>query len=108
VTLAMGEADEHLPTETFQIPPNAELRIEVGEARCYITVTSGSAEVFGAVVQPHRRIELQHTKIAIFTFEGCGLSLNGFPVEPACAPNIAASAGIVACNDVHAPTPRRH
>ena len=78
--------EEHLPTEKFQVPPGSELRVEVGQAKCYITITSGNAEVFGAVLQSHRRIELQHTKIAIFTYEGCSSVLEGFPAEPGCVP----------------------
>lgn len=82
----MTAPDEHLPTEIFHVNANSELRIEVGEAQCYITVTNGTAEVFGAVLQSHRRIELQHSKVAIFSWEGCSISLEGFPSEPACAP----------------------
>ena len=80
----MSATEEHLPTEKFTVPANAELRVEVGSAKCYITITSGCAEVFGAVLQSHRRIELQDTKIAIFSFEGCSIVLEGFPCEPAC------------------------
>jgi hypothetical protein len=79
----MPATEEHLPTEVFQVLANSELRLEVGEEKCYITITSGSAEVFGAVLQVHRRIELQHTKISVFTYEGCSVSLEGFPIEPA-------------------------
>jgi N-terminal beta-sandwich domain of polyadenylation factor len=81
--------EEHLPTERFQVPANAELRIEIGQARCFITLTAGNAEIFGAVLQSHRRIELQNTKIAIFTYEGCSISVDGFPEEPACASHAA-------------------
>jgi hypothetical protein len=79
----MTAPDDHLPTEVFHIAANSELRLEVGESKCYVTITAGSAEVFGAVLQAHRRIELQQTKISVFTYEGCSVALEGFPIEPA-------------------------
>ena len=82
----MDDPDEHLPSEQFRLSANSELRIEVGEAKCYVTVTAGTAEVFGAVIQSHRRIGLQNSKLAIFTYEGCSVNVEGFPVEPAYAP----------------------
>ena len=83
----MTAAAPHLPTESFDVPANSELRVEIGAESCYITITAGEAEIFGAVLQSHRRIELQQTKVAIFSFEGCSISLEGFATEPACACN---------------------
>lgn len=67
--------------QRFTVPAKSELRIEIGEAEAFVTVTEGTAEIFGAVVQLHRRLRLSHSKIAIFTYDGCSVTLEGMPSE---------------------------
>jgi N-terminal beta-sandwich domain of polyadenylation factor len=67
--------------QRFIVQPRSELRVEIGEAEAFITVTEGTAEIFGAVVQLHRRLRLVQCKIAIFTYDGCCVTLEGMPSE---------------------------
>lgn len=70
--------------QRFKVPERSELRIEVGETECHVTVTEGTAEIFGAVVQLHRKLRLQHTKIALFSYDGCSVTLEGLTSETPC------------------------
>lgn len=67
--------------QRFTVQARSELRIEIGESEAYVTVTEGTAEIFGAVVQLHRKLRLVHSKIAIFTYDGCSVTLEGMPSE---------------------------
>ena len=67
--------------QRFTVHARCELRIEIGEAEAFVTVTEGTAEIFGATVQLHRRLRLVHSKIAIFTYDGCSVTLEVMPAE---------------------------
>lgn len=67
--------------QRFRIAPGTELRLEVGHHPCSVTLTDGSAEVFGALLHAHRVLQLKHAKIAIFSYEGCTVSIDGLPLE---------------------------
>ena len=67
--------------QRFRIAPGTELRLEVGHHPCSVALTGGSAEVFGALLHAHRVLRLKHAKIAIFSYEGCTISIDGLPLE---------------------------
>jgi hypothetical protein len=54
-----------------------ELRLEVEAKPVVVTVETGNAEVFGAEAARGEPIELVHTKVAFFSWQGCSISILG-------------------------------
>lgn len=80
------DADDHLEVEVKNLRPREELRLEIGDSKFFITLTQGTAEVYGADLQLEQRTCLQNTKIAIFSWSGCTVKLEGTTIETPCAP----------------------
>ncbi|KAK4528893.1 hypothetical protein GAYE_SCF66G6841 [Galdieria yellowstonensis] len=63
---------------TFRLEKEQELRFEVStENKVHLTLLSGTAEVFGIELPKGRHVEFQDTKLAVFTWHGCELELEG-------------------------------
>ncbi|EME26692.1 pre-mRNA cleavage complex II protein Clp1-like protein [Galdieria sulphuraria] len=63
---------------TFRLEKEQELRFEVSnENKVYLTLQSGTAEVFGIELPKKKPVELCDTKLAVFTWQGCELQLQG-------------------------------
>lgn len=63
---------------TFHLEKEQELRFEVSsESKVYLTLQSGTAEIFGIELPKEKPVEFCDTKLAVFTWKGCELELQG-------------------------------
>ena len=56
-----------------------ELRVEIEGAPVVIVLETGHAEIFGAEMPKGEKIEISRSKFAIFTWQGCVISITGEP-----------------------------
>lgn len=61
----------------WTLPVKRELRVEVGEADCIITLEHGSAEIFGREMNLNQPYTFNDENIAIFTWYGCQIKIGG-------------------------------
>jgi len=74
----MPEGDEKEPSrERFGVSAEEELRLEVGTAGVTVKLLSGTAEVFGAELPPGGSIQIRNQNLAVFTWYGCELEVEG-------------------------------
>ncbi|KAF1817406.1 hypothetical protein P152DRAFT_445498 [Eremomyces bilateralis CBS 781.70] len=66
------------PPRTISLAATSEFRFEASHnSPLTITLTSGTAEIFGTELAPSRRYTFRGSKCAIFTWEGCTLTVEG-------------------------------
>ncbi|XP_068210605.1 protein CLP1 homolog isoform X1 [Palaemon carinicauda] len=69
-----------MPEKEFKLDPDSELRFEVEGAKetVELTLLQGKAEVFGTELAPDKPyVFLSGAKVAVYTWHGCALKLNG-------------------------------
>ncbi|KAK7076353.1 Cleavage polyadenylation factor subunit clp1 [Halocaridina rubra] len=69
-----------MPEKEYKLDPDCELRFEVEGAKetVELTLTQGKAEVFGTELAPDKPyLFFSGAKVAVYTWHGCGLKLNG-------------------------------
>ena len=63
-----------------ELQKEEELRVEVAHGRfVHVTLTDGTAEIFGAEIARGAAVKLPGGKHAIFTWSGASLTLRGTP-----------------------------
>lgn len=73
-------SDEAKEGEEFTLEADSELRFEIEDknAKVFVTLISGFAEMFGTELVKKKKYEfLTGAKVAIFTYHGCVLNVNG-------------------------------
>ena len=63
--------------ERFGMQGEEELRLEVGRAGVTVRLLSGTAEVFGAELPPGGAIKVANQNVAVFTWYGCEVEVEG-------------------------------
>jgi polyribonucleotide 5'-hydroxyl-kinase len=61
----------------FTLSPEHELRVEADEGPVFLTLKSGTGEVFGCDVAVNQRVALSHQKVALFSWSGATVELEG-------------------------------
>lgn len=75
----MAAADGGGPQQ-LKLEPQHELRMEVDWGKqVHLQLVSGQAEVFGTALDLGERVTIGGQKVAVFTWEGCTLQLEGEP-----------------------------
>ena len=80
------DLEDRQQSQTYQLRPREELRLEAGNDPVYIVLLHGTAEVFGADLELQRKVSLCEAKVAVFSWDGCAIRVDGTPLEPPCAP----------------------
>ncbi|KAL6754165.1 Pre-mRNA cleavage complex II protein Clp1-domain-containing protein [Haematococcus lacustris] len=73
---------EQSTTKDFTLAKNSELRVECSnnsKRSVHVTLEEGSAEVFGAELQKGNKLCITGHKLAVFTWTGCRLTVEGAP-----------------------------
>eukprot|EP00877_Chromochloris_zofingiensis_P009318 jgi/Chrzof1/463/Cz01g16220.t1 len=64
----------------YKLQERSELRLEAGaDSDVFVTLQCGGAEVFGSELTLRQRMNLRGQKVAVFTWEGCTLLVEGQP-----------------------------
>ncbi len=66
---------------SYELRPEAELRLEVGSTPIDIILESGTAEAFGVELFIKKVYTVESTSIAIFSYHGCKLEIHGTPTS---------------------------
>lgn len=76
----MATSNEELKSQEYKLDPDSELRfeIETKNNKVFLTLKSGSAEVFGTELVKGKLYEFNAgAKVAVFTWQGCTLDVRG-------------------------------